>query len=131
MSVYVEVSVGELLDKISILQIKSERIADQSQLENIKVELSSLLETWKKTSFSKVELTEELAQIREVNETLWELEDNIRIKEASQSFDAEFVRLARSVYVTNDQRSEIKRRINKKLGSALVEEKSYSNYKKT
>ena len=130
MSVHVEISIGELLDKISILQIKSERITDQSKLNNIKVELESLLETWRSSSFSETEIVEELAQIREVNEKLWELEDDIRIKEDRQSFDEEFVRLARSVYVTNDQRAEIKRKINEKLGSALIEEKSYSNYNK-
>ena len=130
MSVQVEISTGELIDKISILQIKSERITDQSKLENIKIELESLLDTWENSSFSKTEIAEEITQIREVNEKLWELEDDIRIKEASQSFDEEFVRLARSVYITNDQRAEIKRKINEKLGSALIEEKSYSNYNK-
>jgi hypothetical protein len=130
MSVQVEISIGELLDKISILQIKSERITDQSKLENIKTELESLLDKWENSSFSKIEIAEEIVQIREVNEKLWELEDDIRIKEARYSFDEDFVRLARSVYVTNDQRAEIKRKINEKLGSALIEEKSYSNYNK-
>ncbi len=130
MSVQAEISTGELLDKISILQIKSERITDQSKLENIKIELESLLDTWESSSFSKIEIAEEIAQIRAVNEKLWELEDDIRIKEARHSFDEEFVRLARSVYVTNDKRAEIKRKINEKLGSALIEEKSYSNYNK-
>jgi hypothetical protein len=130
MSVQVEISIGELLDKISILQIKSERITDQLKLENIKIELESLLDKWENSSFSKIEIAEEIVQIREVNEKLWELEDDIRIKEARYSFDEDFVRLARSVYVTNDQRAEIKRKINEKLGSALIEEKSYSNYNK-
>jgi hypothetical protein len=130
MSVQVEISIGELLDKISILQIKSERITDQLKLENIKIELESLLEKWENSSFSKIEIAEEIVQIREVNEKLWELEDDIRIKEARYSFDEDFVRLARSVYVTNDKRAEIKRKINEKLGSALIEEKSYSNYNK-
>jgi hypothetical protein len=130
MSVQVEISIGELLDKISILQIKSERITDQLKLENIKIELESLLEKWENSSFSKIEIAEEIVQIREVNEKLWELEDDIRIKEAGYSFDEDFVRLARSVYVTNDKRAEIKRKINEKLGSALIEEKSYSNYNK-
>ena len=130
MSVQVEISTGELIDKISILQIKSERITDQSKLENIKIELESLLDKWENSSFSKIEIAEEIVQIREVNEKLWELEDDIRIKEARYSFDEDFVRLARSVYVTNDKRAEIKRKINEKLGSALIEEKSYSNYNK-
>jgi len=130
MSVQVEISIGELLDKISILQIKSERITDQLKLENIKIELESLLDKWENSSFSKIEIAEEIVQIREVNEKLWELEDDIRIKEARYSFDEDFVRLARSVYVTNDKRAEIKRKINEKLGSALIEEKSYSNYNK-
>lgn len=130
MSVQVEISIGELLDKISILQIKSERIADQSKLENIKIELESLLDKWENSSFSKIEIAEERVQLREVNEKLWELEDDIRIKEARYSFDEDFVRLARLVYVTNDQRAAIKRKINEKLGSTLIEEKSYSNYNK-
>ena len=130
MSVQVEISIGELLDKISILQIKAERITDQLKLENIKFELEGLLDKWENLSFSKIEIAEEIVQIREVNEKLWELEDDIRIKEARYSFDEDFVRLARSVYVTNDQRAEIKRKINEKLGSALIEEKSYSNYNK-
>lgn len=130
MSVQVEISIGELLDKISILQIKSERITDQSKLENIKIELESLLDKWENSSFSKIEIAEERVQLREVNEKLWELEDDIRIKEARYSFDEDFVRLARLVYVTNDQRAAIKRKINEKLGSTLIEEKSYSNYNK-
>ncbi|MFK7822034.1 MAG: DUF6165 family protein [Planctomycetaceae bacterium] len=123
-----EVSVGELLDKITILEIKSERIGDEAKLRNIRRELDSLERT-RRTSVPVSEALDQLtAQLREINEKLWEIEDDIRECERQQDFGEKFVQLARQVYFTNDQRSEVKREINKLLGSRLVEEKSYSDY---
>lgn len=128
MSIKVEVSVGELLDKMTILQIKAERIKDASKLENIKKELCVLQSQWKDSPYARDNLDEKIISLKEVNEILWEIEDKIRNKEKQQTFDEEFIALARSVYISNDQRAEIKRIINSQTGSALIEEKSYSDY---
>lgn len=118
----VPVSVGEVLDKISILEIKSERITDTDKLNNVHTELSHLLLVAEAHRHPALE-----SELKEVNEALWDIEDRIRVKEHLQEFDKEFVELARSVYVTNDQRANIKREINKVTGSELVEEKSYAS----
>ena len=128
MSIKIELSVGELLDKISILQIKAERINDSSKLENIKKELSVLLSLWEGSVYVNHDLESEKNKLKLVNEELWDIEDKIREKEREQVFDKEFIELARSVYITNDKRADIKKTINKKTGSELVEEKSYSDY---
>ncbi len=128
MSIKIELSVGELLDKISILQIKVERINDSSKLENIKKELSVLLSLWEGSVYVNHDLESEKNKLKLVNEELWDIEDKIREKEREQVFDKEFIELARSVYITNDKRADIKKTINKKTGSELVEEKSYSDY---
>ena len=128
MSIKIELSVGELLDKISILQIKVERINDSSKLENIKKELSVLLSLWEGSVYVNHDLESEKNKLKLVNEELWDIEDKIREKEREQVFDKEFIELARSVYITNDKRADIKKTINKKTGSELVEEKSYSHY---
>ena len=128
MSINIEISVGELLDKITILEIKTERIADQEKLKNIRKELSVLKTLWEKSPYTEYKLENEVASLKEVNEKLWEIEDEIRDKERNKTFDEGFVKLARAVYVTNDERAEIKRNINIKTGSELVEEKSYSDY---
>lgn len=117
----VPVSVGEVLDKISILEIKSARIADADKLRNVRTELSHLLAVAKAHRCPALE-----QQLKQVNETLWDVEDRIRVKERLQEFDDEFIELARAVYVTNDRRAAIKREINLLAGSALVEEKSYA-----
>ena len=117
----VPVSVGEVLDKISILQIKSERITDASKLANVRKELEQLTLAAQHCRIPPLE-----ADLRAVNEALWCIEDRIRVKEKRQEFDAEFIELARAVYITNDRRAEIKRRINDATGSALIEEKSYA-----
>tara|TARA_B110000014_G_C19964727_1_gene499339 strand:+ start:322 stop:717 length:396 start_codon:yes stop_codon:yes gene_type:complete len=127
-SIKIELSVGELLDKISILQIKVERINDSSKLENIKKELSVLLSLWEGSVYVNHDLESEKNKLKLVNEELWDIEDKIREKEREQVFDKEFIELARSVYITNDKRADIKKTINKKTGSELVEEKSYSDY---
>jgi Family of unknown function (DUF6165) len=125
----VPISPGELLDKITILRIKSKRMSDEKKLANVRVELEELELTWKASAYSKVDISAEIAALQAVNEKLWVIEDDIRDKERAQSFDGEFVRLARAVYVENDDRAAIKRRINLALGSTLVEEKSYAAYK--
>ena len=128
MSIKIELSVGELLDKISILQIKVERINDSSKLENIKKELSVLLSLWEGSVYVNHDLESEKNKLKLVNEELWDIEDKIREKEREQIFDKDFIELARSVYITNDKRADIKKIINSKTGSELVEEKSYSDY---
>lgn len=128
MSINIELSVGELLDKITILQIKSERINDKAKLENINKELGVLSSLWEASPYSQTDLKENIQALKKVNEALWEIEDKIRDKEGEQVFDDAFIELARSVYFTNDKRAEIKKEINTKTGSELVEEKSYSDY---
>ena len=125
----VPVSYGELLDKITILEIKSERIKTASKLANVRVELDLLNATWLSDSAASIDIAAERAALRRVNEALWDIEDRIRLKEKANAFDAEFIELARSVYIRNDERAEIKRAINEKLGSTLVEEKSYEDYR--
>jgi len=124
----VPVSFGELIDKITILQIKSERMRDADKLANVRRELEMLTAMWERAPESRVEAADLWAQLKAVNERLWVIEDDIRIKEKRQEFDAEFVRLARSVYIENDERARVKRDLNLRLGSALVEEKSYEDY---
>ncbi|WP_454831553.1 DUF6165 family protein [Pseudoxanthomonas wuyuanensis] len=127
--ILVPVSFGELLDKIAILQIKSERIGDAAKLVNVRNELSALEKTWMAHPAASGNIAELRAQLKAVNERLWAIEDDIRIKEKAQAFDEEFIRLARSVYFENDERARIKKDINRALGSSYVEEKSYQDYK--
>ena len=128
MSIKVELSVGELIDKISILQIKAERIVDPSKLENINKELDVLMSLWEDSAYSNTNLESERNELKAINEELWDIEDKIRDKERNQVFDKGFIELARAVYITNDKRADIKRIINSKTGSELIEEKSYSDY---
>ena len=128
MSVNVEISIGEFFDKITILEIKQERITDEAKLENINKELDSLNRLLQQLQFSRADVADEVAELKAINEKLWVIEDDIREKESQKMFDEEFIELARSVYFTNDRRSEIKRDINLKLGSEFVEEKSYEEY---
>jgi Family of unknown function (DUF6165) len=125
----VPISPGELIDKITILEIKSARMTDAAKLHNVRTELTLLEETWRASEFSKVDITAEWTGLRDVNGQLWDIEDRIRDKERDRAFDGEFIELARAVYVTNDERAALKRRINVRLGSALVEEKSYKEYR--
>lgn len=122
----VPVSWGELLDKITILEIKAERIADPLRRANVEAELRALLPARGGLAGREGRIAGLVAQLKEVNERLWEVEDAIRLAEAAQDFGPRFVRLARAVYRTNDQRAALKRRINDQLGSELVEEKSYA-----
>lgn len=126
MSMLVEVSTGEYLDKISILQIKAKRIIDPQKLQHVQKELAALMKEWKGAPILESKIAAEFKQLRVVNEKLWELEDRIREKEAEMNFDAEFIDIARAVYITNDHRAEIKRTINIKLDSAFLEVKSYA-----
>ena len=128
MSIKIELSIGELLDKISILQIKAERIDDPSKVKNINKELDVLMSLWNDSPYSDTNLSSEINELKNINEALWDIEDKIRDKERNQVFDKDFIELARSVYFTNDKRAEIKRIINGKTGSELIEEKSYSEY---
>jgi len=123
------VSYGELIDKITILEIKSRRIADAAKLANVRNELDLLNATWANDTASRTDISSERASLLAVNELLWDIEDRIRLKEKAQAFDAEFIELARSVYFRNDERAAFKREINLKLGSQLVEEKSYQDYR--
>ena len=123
----IEVSHGEIVDKLTILQIKKENITDPSKLDNIVKEYDYLLSIVENDLEISTESPEYL-ELLSINKELWKIEDDIRDKERDKVFDAEFIELARSVYTTNDKRAEIKKEINLKYGSLFVEEKSYSNY---
>ncbi len=128
MSVRIDVSYGELVDKITILEIKFERIANPAKRANVQRELAVLNDAWPRLGIDPEVIAVLRAQLKSINEKLWDIEDQIRCKEADKSFDESFVELARSVYRTNDERSRIKRALNERLGSNLVEEKSYQPY---
>ena len=127
-SVMAEVQIGELIDKITILQIKMERIKDPAKLINIKAELDTLLATYHREVPVSPRLQQLWEELRKINTMLWVIEDDIRDKERAREFDDQFVKLARSVYYTNDERCRIKREINFLAGSRLIEEKSYVDY---
>jgi len=129
MTIQATISYGEFLDKLTILEIKKERIKDKNKLQNIQNELNSVTTAWQNCPASKIDIKAELAALKAINEKLWVIEDDIRDKERQQSFDQDFIDLARSVYFENDTRAKIKRDINVKLGSDLIEEKSYADYK--
>ena len=128
--ILVPVSLGELIDKITILEIKSERISDPAKLANVRLELEQL----NQVSVLDEELLSNIAELRNnlktVNSDLWEIEDRIRIKESLAEFDQEFIELARSVYFRNDDRAAFKRSISVQQGYDLVEEKSYADYRR-
>lgn len=128
MSVNIEISIGEFFDKITILEIKKERIHDEAKLENINKELDALNELLEQLPFSRADIQQEFDELKAINEKLWVIEDDIRDKESGKEFDQAFIDLARSVYFTNDKRSDVKREINLKLGSNFIEEKSYEEY---
>ena len=128
MSIKIELSIGELLDKISILQIKAERITDPLKLENISRELDVLMSLWNDSPYSDKNLASEVNELKKINEALWEIEDKIREKERNKLFDSGFIELARAVYITNDKRSKIKSEINEILKSNIKEVKQYVDY---
>ena len=127
-SISIEIAPGELIDKITILEIKLERIKDADKLANVRLEWETLV----KGRDAAIEETPELdrlsAELKAANEALWDIEDDIRDCERDKKFGDAFVELARSVYITNDKRAALKRQINELLGSSLIEEKSYSAY---
>jgi len=127
--ILVPISPGELLDKITILRIKSARMTDPVKVGNVRLELELLEKTWRESGAAIPEVANDQAALQRVNDALWDIEDKIRDKELARAFDAEFIELARAVYVTNDERAAVKKRINVALGSRIVEEKSYKLYK--
>ncbi len=127
--ILVPISPGELIDKFTILRIKTARILDAAKLANVRLELDLLEKTWRDSHFAAADIVRDERALQEVNERLWDIEDRIREKEALQTFDREFIELARAVYHSNDERADIKKRINAVLGSRLVEEKSYQPYR--
>jgi uncharacterized protein YukE len=126
--IQVPVSPGEVLDKITILEIKSERISDVGKLANVKRELELLQAAWQQSVEEDETVRRIHDELKTINEALWEIEDDIRDKERAREFDQVFIGLARSVYVTNDQRANAKKELNVYLGSEIVEEKSYQDY---
>ena len=124
----IEVSIGEIVDKLTILEIKKEHIKDEKKLENVLNEYNYLLKIVEEDL--KMSKSDDLyIQLININRKLWNIEDEIRVKEKSKIFDEEFINLARAVYYTNDERAEVKKQINIKYQSAFVEEKSYEDYK--
>jgi len=125
----IEISIGELVDKLSILEIKLLNIRDSHKLTNIYKELETLNPYFQDLLDEYgINIKNLYTKISKINKTLWDIEDHIREKEAKQEFDKEFVELARSVYITNDQRAAVKKEINLLTKSKLIEEKSYSDY---
>jgi len=127
--ILVPISPGELLDKITILRIKAARMTDPVKVANVKHELALLEKTWKESGAAAVDLGGDEAELTRVNEMLWVIEDEIRDEEHAQRFGEKFIELARAVYIENDERAAIKKRVNVKLGSRIVEEKSYKPYR--
>jgi PP-loop superfamily ATP-utilizing enzyme len=124
----IPVSFGEVLDKITILEIKSERINDPVKLANIRLELDELNRVWARSLENPASVNPERRELKAVNEKLWDIEDAIREQESAGDFGERFVELARQVYFTNDERAALKKRVNLALGSRFVEEKSYRDY---
>lgn len=129
MELLIPVSPGELLDKLTILDIKLERIGDADKLANVRREHELLSRVWESSGLASEEIDGLRGQLLEVNKALWDIEDEIREQERLKDFGERFVELARSVYFRNDERAAIKKRINRALGSQIVEEKSYREYR--
>jgi len=127
-TVSVDVAPGELIDKITILEIKLERIEDEAKLANARIEYETLSKARDAAIAQSADLDRLSVELKSINEALWEIEDDIRDCERAKDFGDDFVKLARAVYVTNDKRMAVKRQINDLLGSHLVEEKSYAAY---
>ena len=120
------IAIGELIDKITILEIKAERIHDPDKVRNVRAELALLRDLRDRAGLSTSEMDGLADELRSINAALWEIEDDIRACEAQGDFGPRFIALARSVYHSNDRRSAVKKRINLAFGSAIVEEKSYA-----
>lgn len=119
---------GELIDKLTILRLKSERIVDAAKVANVRVEMAALIATADRHIAKSAELDALWDDLYRINADLWVIEDDIRACEAAKDFGDEFIRLARAVYITNDRRADVKKKINLLLGSALIEEKSYTDH---
>ena len=128
MNVRVEISIGEFFDRLTILEIKHSRIKDAAKLENIDRELNGLNRLLEELPFSRKDVSDEVDELKAINEKLWVIEDELRDKESRKSFNDAFIQLARAVYQNNDRRFEVKKAINQKLGSDFIEEKSYKPY---
>lgn len=128
MNVRVEISIGEFFDKLTILEIKRSRIKDAAKLENIERELNGLNRLLEELPFSRKDVSDEVDELKAINEKLWVIEDELRDKESHRTFDDTFIQLARAVYKNNDRRFEVKKAINRKLESDFIEEKSYKPY---
>ncbi len=128
MQISIPISFGELIDKITILEIKAQKIEDQAKLVNVQAELTALSEIWTGCEQYKTDISELHNALKSVNESLWDIEDQIRIMESRGKFEDEFIALARSVYIRNDERARLKKSINQRLGSDIEEEKSYADY---
>jgi hypothetical protein len=126
--ILVEIGSGELIDKITILQIKSERMSDAAKLANVRLELSELSAARDASLPASDELEALSAQLKGINEALWVIEDDIRACEAEKDFGEKFIALARAVYVTNDRRAAVKKQINLLTGAKIIEEKSYTEF---
>lgn len=124
-AVLTPVSIGELIDKITILQIKAERIEDPSKLANVRTELAGLLPLWRPLEDGTPTLATLKDELKAINERMWDIQDGLRNKEAAQQFDDEFIRLARGVHSTNEARVNVKNTVNRLAGSRFVEEKQY------
>ena len=127
--ILIPISPGELLDKITILQIKSERIADAAKVANVQTELGLLEKVWNEAVDDDAQIRALKRELKSINEALWEIEDDIRDEERNRRFGERFIELARAVYVTNDERANAKKKVNLHLNSSIVEEKSYQDYK--
>ena len=128
MNVPVEISIGEFFDKLTVLEIKRSRIKDPAKLENIDRELNGLNHLLQELPFSRKDVSDEVDELKAINEKLWVIEDELRDKESHRTFDDAFIQLARAVYKNNDRRFEVKKAIDRKLGSDFIEEKSYKSY---
>ena len=127
-SLLIEVGAGEVIDKITILKIKAERMTDPAKLKNVNHELSVLSAACAQNLAATPELARLETELQAVNEALWAIEDDIRACEAVRDFGPKFIELARSVYIQNDKRAAIKKQINAHCGSSIVEEKSYTDF---
>lgn len=129
MELRIPISPGELIDKLTILDIKFERISDAGKLANVEHERALLERIWRESGLETESIRSLRGELKSINEQLWEIEDDIRVCEKNRDFGDRFIELARAVYVTNDKRAAVKKRINTELGSAIVEEKSYQDYR--
>jgi hypothetical protein len=127
MIVDIPTSIGELVDKVTILQIKNKKIVDMIKLKNVQFELHLLTEKLK--SLKTYDFSKSMVSLYAVNSELWTIEDNIRQKEKLNQFDDEFIQLARAVYYKNDERAQLKKEINSIVGSTIIEEKLYDDYR--